>query len=74
MGRYESTTYDHGRSRFAKESAHWLKSEIARLCGLARQNTNRALHKLEEAGLLRIRYGVIEVLDLEGLQNYSREP
>lgn len=50
------------------------QDEIARLCGLARQNTNRALHKLEEAGLLRIRYGVIEVLDLEGLQNYSREP
>lgn len=48
------------------------QDEIARLCGLARQNTNRALHKLEEAGLLRIRYGVIEVLDLEGLQNFAR--
>ena len=48
------------------------QDEIARLCGLARQNTNRALHKLEEAGLLRISYGVIEVLDLEGLQNFSR--
>lgn len=50
------------------------QDEIARLCGLARQNTNRALHKLEQAGLLRIRYGVIEVLDLEGLQNFSRGP
>jgi CRP/FNR family transcriptional regulator, cyclic AMP receptor protein len=50
------------------------QDEIARLCGLARQNTNRALHQLEEAGLLRIRYGVIEVLDLEGLQNFSRGP
>jgi CRP/FNR family transcriptional regulator, cyclic AMP receptor protein len=49
------------------------QEEIARLCGLARQNTNRSLHKLEQAGLLRIRYGVIEVLDLEGLQNVSRE-
>jgi len=48
------------------------QDEIARLCGLARQNTNRALHKLEQAGLLRIRYGVIEVLDLEGLQNFAR--
>jgi CRP/FNR family cyclic AMP-dependent transcriptional regulator len=49
------------------------QEEIARLCGLARQNTNRALHKLEEAGLLRISYGVIEVIDLEGLQDYARE-
>lgn len=49
------------------------QEEIARLCGLARQNTNRALHKLEQAGLLRIRYGVIEVVNLEALQNYSRE-
>ena len=48
------------------------QEEIARLCGLARQNTHRALHKLEESGLLRIRYGVIEVLDLEGLQNVAR--
>ncbi|HSV52806.1 MAG TPA: Crp/Fnr family transcriptional regulator [Burkholderiaceae bacterium] len=48
------------------------QEEIARLCGLARQNTNRALHKLEQAGLLRIRYGVIEILDLEGLQNFAR--
>ncbi|MES2945437.1 MAG: Crp/Fnr family transcriptional regulator [Pseudomonadota bacterium] len=48
------------------------QEEIARLCGLARQNTHRALHKLEESGLLRIRYGVIEVLDLEGLQNMAR--
>ncbi|MES2940522.1 MAG: Crp/Fnr family transcriptional regulator [Pseudomonadota bacterium] len=49
------------------------QEEIARLCGLARQNTNRALNRLEEAGLLGIRYGVIEVLDLEGLQNYARD-
>ena len=48
------------------------QEEIARLCGLARQNTNRALHKLEQSGLLRIRYGVIEVLDLQALQNFAR--
>jgi CRP/FNR family cyclic AMP-dependent transcriptional regulator len=48
------------------------QEEIARLCGLARQNVNRSLHKLEEAGLLRIRYGVIEVLDVAGLQGYAR--
>ena len=48
------------------------QEEIARLCGLARQIAHRELHKLEEAGLLRTRYGAIEVLDLEGLQNFAR--
>lgn len=48
------------------------QEEIGRLSGLSRQNTNKALHELEEAGLLRIQYGAIEVLNLEGLQAYAR--
>lgn len=47
------------------------QEEIARLCGLARQSTHRELHTLQQAGLLRIRYGVIEVLDLEGMRRFS---
>jgi CRP/FNR family cyclic AMP-dependent transcriptional regulator len=48
------------------------QEEIARLCGLSRQNVNRELHKLEEAGLLKVRYGVVEIIDLQGLKNFSR--
>jgi CRP/FNR family transcriptional regulator, cyclic AMP receptor protein len=48
------------------------QEEIARLCGLSRQNVNRELHKLEKADFLRIRYGVIEVIDLDGLQRFAR--
>jgi CRP/FNR family cyclic AMP-dependent transcriptional regulator len=44
------------------------QDEIARLSGLSRQVTHRALHELEDAGLVRINYGAIEVLDLHGLQ------
>ncbi len=47
------------------------QDEVARLSGMSRQNANRALHDLEVAGLVRIRYGTIEVLDLPGLQAYS---
>lgn len=47
------------------------QEEIARLCGLSRQNVNRELQKLQKAGLLRIQYGVIEVTNLEALQHYS---
>lgn len=49
------------------------QEEVARLCGLSRQNVNRELHKLEKAGLLKIQYGVIEVIDLDRLQNFSRD-
>ncbi|HSW20589.1 MAG TPA: Crp/Fnr family transcriptional regulator [Ramlibacter sp.] len=48
------------------------QEEVARLCGISRQNVNRELHTLEKAGLLRVRYGVIEVVDLDGLQKVSR--
>lgn len=48
------------------------QEEIARLCGLSRQNVNRELHKLEKSGFLRIRYGAIDIVDLEGLQQFSR--
>lgn len=53
---------------------HISQEEIARLSGLSRQNANRALHDLESAGLLRISYGAIEVLDLPGLQAYAHKP
>lgn len=44
------------------------QEEIARLCGLSRQVTGRALHELEARGLVAMRYGGIEVLDIAGLQ------
>lgn len=50
------------------------QDEIARLSGMSRQNANHALHELEVAGLVRIRYGALEVVDLQGLHAYSRKP
>jgi CRP/FNR family cyclic AMP-dependent transcriptional regulator len=49
------------------------QDEIARLSGMSRQNANRALHDLEIAGLVRMRYGAIEVMDLQGLQAYAQK-
>ena len=49
------------------------QEEIARLSGLSRPNTNRALHELEDAGLIRMGYGTIDVLDLVGLQARSHK-
>ena len=47
------------------------QEEIARLCGLSRAITNRALHQLQEAGLVKVQYGSIQVLDVQGLHAYA---
>jgi CRP/FNR family cyclic AMP-dependent transcriptional regulator len=48
------------------------QEEIARLCGLSRQIANRALHELQAAGIIRMQYGSIHVLDVEGLHAFGR--
>jgi CRP/FNR family transcriptional regulator, cyclic AMP receptor protein len=47
------------------------QEEIGRLSGLSRQNTNRALRQLADAGLLIIEYGSVRILDLTGLRILS---
>jgi hypothetical protein len=44
------------------------QEEIEALSGLSRQNANQCLKTLERAGLLRLEYGGITVLDLDGLR------
>lgn len=44
------------------------QQELGYLVGLSRQRVNEALHALQEAGLIRIEYGGVRVLDLEGLR------
>jgi CRP/FNR family transcriptional regulator, cyclic AMP receptor protein len=36
--------------------------------GLSRQRVNKALHHLQDAALIRIEYGGLRVLDLDGLR------
>ena len=47
------------------------QEEIGLLAGISRQRANQALKVLEQQGLVKVDYGVIEVLDLEGLQQYG---
>jgi CRP/FNR family transcriptional regulator, cyclic AMP receptor protein len=47
------------------------QEEIGRLSGLSRQNTNRALRELADAGLLVIEYGSVRILDLAGLRGFA---
>ena len=47
------------------------QEEIGYLSGISRQRVNQALRVLEGAKLLRIEYGGITVLDVEGLKSYD---
>src|SRR3546814_9313724 len=47
------------------------QEEVGYLARVSRQRANQALGKLEEAGLLRVEYGAVRVLDLDGLKGYG---
>ncbi|MFT3817715.1 MAG: Crp/Fnr family transcriptional regulator [Rubrivivax sp.] len=47
------------------------QQELGYLVGLSRQRVNEALHALQAAGVIRIEYGGLRVLDLEALRRYS---
>jgi CRP-like cAMP-binding protein len=47
------------------------QEEIGYLSGVSRQRVNQALQVLEKAALLRVEYGAITVLDLQGLRDFA---
>jgi CRP-like cAMP-binding protein len=47
------------------------QEEIGLLSGASRQRANQALQVLERQGLLRLDYGGIRILDLEGLRRFE---
>lgn len=53
-------------SRFVRLS----QEEVGLLSAVSRQRTNESLHQLERAGLLRVEFGGVTVLDLAGLRGY----
>jgi len=48
---------------------HISQEEIANLSGVSRQRCNSVLNWLKEAGYVRIEYGGITMLDLDGLRS-----
>src|SRR5690606_33693105 len=49
------------------------QEEVGYLARVSRQRANQALGKLEEAGLVRVEYGAVRVLDLDGLKGYGAD-
>jgi CRP-like cAMP-binding protein len=53
----------------------WLRitqQELGYLVGLSRQRVNEALHTLQLAGVIRVEYGGVHVLDLDALRVYRQ--
>jgi len=48
------------------------QQELGYLVGLSRQRVNQALAALEGAAVIRVEYGGVRVLDLDGLRRYGR--
>lgn len=46
------------------------QEELGYLSGVSRQRVNQALRKLEGAGLLKVQYGRIRIVDLDGLRSF----
>ena len=47
------------------------QEEIGYFSGISRQRANQALRALEAAGLLKLEYGSVTVLDVDGLRRYG---
>ncbi|MGF6507094.1 Crp/Fnr family transcriptional regulator [Paraburkholderia sp. 32] len=62
-GLFHPWLYPHGPRHLAVS-----QEEIASLAGVSRPRCNRALKQLEELGLVKLEYGGLTVLDLEGLR------
>jgi CRP-like cAMP-binding protein len=47
------------------------QEEVGYLTGISRQRANQALQVLEKAGLIKVEYGRIRILDLDGLRAFT---
>jgi CRP-like cAMP-binding protein len=47
------------------------QEELGYLAGASRQRVNRALQVLGKAGMIKVDYGLVTVLDLDGLQRFG---
>ena len=53
------------------EEIQLSQEEVGYLTGISRQRANQALQVLEKAGLLKVEYGRIRILDLDGLRSFT---
>jgi CRP/FNR family cyclic AMP-dependent transcriptional regulator len=74
VARCLSSLFDKELNPRAANFVKLSQEEIGLLAAVSRQRANESLHALERAGLLRVEYGGVAVLDLQGLRNYVGSP
>ncbi|RLU02596.1 MAG: Crp/Fnr family transcriptional regulator [Ketobacter sp.] len=62
------------RTAGAPRTIRLQQEQLGRMLSISRQTTNQILKDLEACGLLRLVYGGIEILDLQGLQQRANMP
>ncbi|TBV06541.1 Crp/Fnr family transcriptional regulator [Phytopseudomonas dryadis] len=62
----------YGETRGPQRIIHLAQEQLALMLAISRQTTNQILKELEARGILRLTYGEIEILDLEGLRKVSQ--
>jgi CRP/FNR family transcriptional regulator, cyclic AMP receptor protein len=68
------TLYPQANSSGASDAhkrIHISQEEVGYLSGVSRQRANQALKVLEETGLVKVEYGAITVLSLDGLRRFE---
>jgi CRP/FNR family transcriptional regulator, cyclic AMP receptor protein len=55
----------------ARREIRLPQEQLALMLGVTRQSTNKALRALESQGLIALRYGAIELLDMAGLKQLA---
>lgn len=75
VARCLATLFDSALYPQAGSFVQLSQEEIGLLSAVSRQRANEALHELARAGLLRVEFGGVTVLDLAGLRSYcAAEP
>lgn len=71
VARCLASLFDPALYPHATRTVQLSQDEIGLLAAVSRQRAHQALHQLERAGLLRIEFGGVTVLDLPGLRRYD---
>ena len=64
----------YGEREHRRRTVEVSQEQLAQMLSTSRQTANQLLKDLEARGLIRLAYGTIEILDLEGLRRAANPP
>jgi CRP/FNR family transcriptional regulator, cyclic AMP receptor protein len=62
----------YGEREHRRRTVEVSQEQLAMMLSTSRQTANQLLKELESQGLIRLSYGTIEILDLDGLRRAAR--